>query len=108
VVLPNICPSGVDQLYTEVDTGLVTWISAIPIVPQKIGTSDCICARGARKKSKGPTKSFNSAVKLVEERVLTRTLRKGIPQLLPPPNKVTGSSPSFVRLTENSINWPLV
>ena len=74
------------------------------MAPQKRGTSAKAWALGARNRSIGATKSFSSAVKDEDARVLTTRRLKGVPQTSPP-NVVTGSSPNFVRFTENSINW---
>src|SRR5882762_9888058 len=96
-------PFVVVQLYTDVGDALVILITADPI-PQYTSDVGSARTRGARKKSKGPTKSLSSAVKEVEALVFTNTRRKGIPQPFPP-NKVTGSNPSLVRFTENSMYW---
>jgi hypothetical protein len=60
-------------------------------------------AAGALKNAKGATKSFNSAVNAVEALDFTIRRRKGKPQASP--IDTSGSSPSLLRLTENSINW---
>src|SRR4030095_13093950 len=73
------------------------------MVPQKIGISAAAATLGARNKSVGATKSFNSEVNEAEARVFTTRRLKGVPQTSVP-NVVTGSSPNFVRFTANSMN----
>src|SRR4051812_9160668 len=100
---PEIWPSAVVHVYTEVGEGFLTSTSLAPITPQNIGTLAATSTRGARKRSSGATKSFNSAVKEDDARVFTTMRLNGDPQISPP-NNVTGSRPSLVRFTENSIN----
>src|SRR5688572_29174521 len=88
----------------EVGCGLVTKMLLKDVSLQKIGTSAAVIARGARNRSVGATKSFNSAVNDEEALVFTTTRLKGLPHTSPP-SKLTGSRPNFVRFTENSINW---
>src|SRR6188508_3139997 len=72
----------------------------VSAIPQKTGSSAAILTLGAKNRSIGATKSFNSAVNDADALVFTTSLLNGDPQTSPP-NKVTGSSPSLVRLTEN-------
>src|SRR6478735_2975995 len=79
-------------------------MSLTVFVAHKIGTLATISARGARNRSIGATKSFNSAVNEAEALVFTTNLLNGVPQTSEP-KTVTGSKPSLVRFTENSMNW---
>src|SRR5687768_9097437 len=100
--VPTIFPFVVVQVYRDVARGFVTLILLTPVVPQYIGISAAAAARGALKKSKGPTKSFSSAVNEVEALVLTIILLNGIRQ--GSDEFIYGSNPSLLRLTENSMN----
>ena len=75
----------------------------VSAIPQKTGISAAIFALGAKNRSIGATKSFNSAVNDEDALVFTTSLLNGEPQTSPP-NKLTGSRPSLERLTENSMN----
>src|SRR5690606_2037839 len=96
-------PSGVNHSYNELDTGFVTRMVENPSVSQMYGVSASASTLGARKRSVGATKSFSSAVNDADDLVFTMILLNGVPHTSPPSN-VTGSSPSLVRLIENSMN----
>ena len=57
---------------------------SVSAIPQKTGTSAVILALGAKNRSIGATKSFNSAVNDADALVFTTSLLNGEPQTSPP------------------------